>query len=901
MYEARALFNTMPKRSPVSWTILMSGYALHGPAIEALSLFRDMLREPSAVNLPPDPFVFSAVLRACASLGSLDHGRELHCSILKLNCAADLFVANGLVTMYASCGSLKDSERVFRGIRQPDLVSWTAMLSGCIKNGQDVEAVRLFGEMARAGIQFDAFALSIAIKASANLSCMEFGMQIHCCMIKMGFDSCMFLKNCLMEFYGRIRQLGTMRKVFDNMSEKDLVSWNTIISCHARYLCNEEAVALFRALMYEGPECDEFTLGSILQAVTNSGALNHGKEIHGYVIRAGFESNSYVISALLDMYIKCINHEITDRNNDISPLKLFRYFQHLRAELDEFIVASILKSCALLQDLETGKMIHSCILKLKMEPDPFVISSLIDMYAKCGILEASLRVFAGIENPGTVPWSVIIAGHCQNSRFQETLQLFRKMQLYHVKANEFTYTSAVLACVALGDLRSGKGIHCDMIRSGYESNASVVNTLINLYLALGQHQLALKLSSSISENEISWGSLIQAFATIEDHKEILKFFHKIQRSHGQFDHTSARYVLNSCGSPIFLNAGTQAHAYIMKRGLVSGPDMSNALIEMYSRCGSLVHAIDAFNEMPSKNTTSWTSIISVNVDHGRPTKALELFMQMIKKGRSPGSNTFVSVLKACAQLGHVDESFRFFILMGEVYRIKPSAQHYSCMVEVLGRAGLFREAEHFINSAIPLETGAGAGAPVWRTLLSSCRVHGNLKVAKLAAEKLVELEPRDFTANVLLEQVLLVSGKWSDASKFTKTQKTSSSWIEIRENIHEFVSDQTVTEEISAKLMELARKMEEVDYVTDKSHWLQNTEEYRGKSSQHTELMALAYGLVCLSHGTPIRVLKSARMCGDCHSACKFISTFIGRDIVIKDSCNFHHFKDGGCSCRDQW
>ena len=869
----------------------MDGYVQHGPANESLVLLCGMICEFSLVNLQPDPFVISVSLKACASVGSLGCGRQLHCSAVKLGYMEDLFVANALVTVYSVCGFLCYAESVFDRISQPDLVSWSSVLSGFVKNRREDEAVRLFVEMARSGIRFDNHVLSIGLKAFADQSCISLGVQIHCYIIKTCLNSS-FLYNSLMDFYGRIGAFTSMRKVFDKMSKKDLVSWNIIISCYAQTVCCQEALISFSALMREGySKCDDFTLGSILQAVTRLGAVSYGKQIHGYVIRAGFGSNVYVMSALLDMYINC-------SSQDIIPFKLLRQFWSFGAELDEFIVASILKSCALHQDLEGGEMLHSCILKFGMELDPYVVSSLIDMYAKCGVLNSSLHVFVGIQNPGTVAWSAIIAAHCWNSEFQEALYLFRKMQLGGVRANEFTYTSAILACIALGDLQSGIEIHCNVIRSGYSLNASVVNTLINLYLELGQYQKALNLSSSIDSKQIIWDSLIQSFGKADEHVKTLKVFHMIQQTSGHLDHKSACLVLNSCGSPIFLNAGIQAHAYITKRGLLTDPNTNNSLINMYSKCGALEHAVDAFNQLTEKNSASWTLLIAAHVDHDRPSEAISQFVKMIRKGKSPDSSTFLSVLNACGQMGLTDEAFRLFTLMIEVYKINPTTEVYSSMVEVLSCAGMFREAEHFIESVIPFKPVAS----VWRTLLSSCQNHGNMRVAKLAVEKLVELERIDLRTNILLEQALLQSDKWNIASEFEpKTSILGSSWIETRGNVTEFALGQIVIEQVSSKLMEVGRKMEELGYMTDNYHWLHNLEEYKEKSAYHTEMLALAYGLVYLPQGIPIRVFKITRMCGACHSAFKVISIFVGRDIIIKDSCKFHHFKDGRCSCQDKW
>ncbi|RWR97171.1 pentatricopeptide repeat-containing protein, mitochondrial-like protein [Cinnamomum micranthum f. kanehirae] len=843
MREARHLFDKMPERTLVSWTILMSGYARHGPASETMRLFQDMVCQHSgARSFRPDPFIFSVVLRVCASLTDINSGRELHCQIIKSSFMIDSFVQNALMSMYASCGFIEKSVSVFDRILQPDLVSWSAMISGYVQNGQEEEGMSLFCEMGQAGILPDESAFSIVVGAAANLEYLGFGLQLHGFIVKMGYyTSSLFLQNSLMDFYATCGDVDSSRRVFDRMLEKDLISWNIIVAGYVQNLCNYEALMIFQALMVDIFECDEFTLASILQAVTGLG------------------------------------------------------------EFDEFMIAGLLKSCALQSDFETGKMLHTHVVKYELKSDPYITSSLIDMYAKCGITEAARWVFWGIRDPGTVPWSAIIAGHCRNGWFEEALWLFRTMQFDCIEANEFTYTSIILACIALGDLKRGKELHCHILRAGYGVAISVVNTLIKLYSSLGCIQQALKLCSLIPESEISWGALIQACASIEDYKMVLKLFHRIQQSSGQLDHNSAYIVLDSCANPVLLNAGVQAQAYLMKRGLVTDPNMSNSLIKMYSGSGKFAYANDAFNWMLDKNSASWTLVISANVDHGHPSEALNLFMQMCCKNKFPDSNTFSSVLKACAQLGLVNDAFWFFISMNKDYGIEPSAEHYSHMVDVLGRAGRFEDAKAFIKEDLPFKPDSH----IWRTLLSSCRIQGNMRVAKYAAEKLLELEPSDCAANLLLEQILLTVGKWDDALKpknRAKFMRPSYSWIEIRNHIHEFASNQILTEEVSATLEEMARKMRELGYVSDKNHWLHDAEEeHRGIGFQHTEIIAIAFGLVWLPQGTPIRISKSVRMCGDCHSVCKFMSTFIGRDMFVKDSCRFHHFRDGRCSCRDAW
>jgi pentatricopeptide repeat protein len=200
----------------------------------------------------------------------------------------------------------------------------------------------------------------------------------------------------------------------------------------------------------------------------------------------------------------------------------------------------------------------------------------------------------------------------------------------------------------------------------------------------------------------------------------------------ELDYKTAGLILNSCKKLARLDEGLQMHAFMTKRGLVSTACMNNHLIDMYSNCGSLRHAFDAFNYMSDKNASSWTSIIIANVENGCPETAIRLFRQMLRKEKPPTSVVFLFVLKACAKMGLVSEAFKFFASMTDIYRIQPSEGHYSYMIEALGRAGMFKEAEHFIDSVVPSESGASA----WSLLCSAAEQNGNAETVKHAADKL---------------------------------------------------------------------------------------------------------------------------------------------------------------------
>lgn len=378
--------------------------------------------------------------------------------------------------------------------------------------------------------------------------------------------------------------------------------------------------------------------------------------------------------------------------------------------------------------------------------------------------------------------------------------------------------------------------------------------------------------------DVSWNLLLKACIKAKDDEMVHQILRRIQMCSGFVDPYSACDILNSCANPVLLNVGKQAQAYMTKRGVISHPTTCNCLINMYSECSKIDDADLAFKSMPEKKFLLYRSIISAKVSHDQPSEALYMIKDMQRKNNSMDPSTFKSALKACAQMGMVDEAYRLFASMKEVYAIEPSEEHYSCMVEALSRAGMFEEVQNFISGIIPVKLGA----LIWRTLLWSCHIHGNMKVAKYALEKLVELNPSDCSTQTLLKQVFLMLGRWDNASKIkveNRIVRKNSGWIEIRNKVYEFVSDQKPSDEVSDKLAEMEEKMKELGYVVKRNRLMPiiEEEEYGGEGFHHSEMKAVALGLILLPHGMPIRVMKSVRMCGHCHHACKLMSTFIDR------------------------
>uniref|UniRef100_A0A7N0VE51 DYW domain-containing protein n=1 Tax=Kalanchoe fedtschenkoi TaxID=63787 RepID=A0A7N0VE51_KALFE len=781
MDEARKLFDRMPVRTLVSWTLLLSGYVNHGLAAEALALFERMLWGGTLV---PDSYVYSVILRACAAMGYLDCGRGLHGHVVKRSSAVevDSFVENALLNMYASCGAVEDMASVFNAMDHPDLVAYSTMLSGYVKNGFEEEALSLFLDIVRQGMPLDTFLLSLALGVCATLCVWDVGLQLHCYVIKNGFGPSLFLNNSMLDFYAKAGELEAMEQVFLQMPSTDVVSWNTCITGFVYNSYYLEAVRYFRFMMQEEvTSCDYVTVISILKAVTMLGDERRGREVHAYIMRKGFEENRRVMWSLLNMYIDCsADLESSDMRREVQ-VKLINRFEG--SYLDEFMISSMLKSCSLRNDLDSGKVIHSLVIKSDLgNSDQVVASLLISMYYKCGLPEAADMVFLRVEAPGSGPWSAFISGR---------LGLIST----HVFSSSYSYLKS-------------------------------------------------------------------------------------------------------------LNVGRQVHAYITKTGHGSQSTVGNSLVEMYSSCGAISEAVQAFNSITDKTPFSWAAMLSARVDHGFSAEALDLFSHIrCNNDHVKDPSVISSYLKLCGQLGLVDDAYSLFTSLEDALGMKPSEELYAFMVDVFGRAGLSEDLQEFVSAVSPLN----AGPVFWKAVVSSCRLLGNMEVAKHAVEKLMELEPTDGSACLLLEQVLLTLGQWDEASKLSLLHESPRgvhySSVEIRNRIYHFFSDQSPTQDVSSKLGELREKMSELCYVADKNHMLHNAEEggHGGSDLQHTEMQALAFGLISSASAVPVRVMKSVRMCGDCHSAFKFMSTFVNRQLVVKDSSTFHNFRDGRCTCRDRW
>jgi len=580
---------------------------------------------------------------------------------------------------------------------------------------------------------------------------------------------------------------------------------------------------------------------------------------------------------------------------------------------DRFTLSGVLSACAELKLLSLGQQLHSWVIQVGLALDVCIGCCLVDMYAKCssnGSLDDSRKIFIRMINHNVMSWTAIITGYVQSGGLDmEAVELFCEMIKADFTPNHFTFSSVLKACANLSDPRMGEQVYAHAVKLGLASVNCVGNSLISMYARSGMMEDARKAFDMLFEkNLISYNTVVDGYAKNLNSEKAFQLFHEIEDAGIGVSAFTYASLLSGAASIGAIGKGEQIHASVLKSGFESNQCISNALISMYSRCGNIESALQVFNDMGDRNVISWTSMITGFAKHGFASRAVEFFHKMLEVGVRPNEITYIAVLSACRHVGLISEGWKHFTAMYKEHDIVPRMEHYACMVDLLGRSGSLLEALEFVNS-MPFK----ADALVWRTFLSACRVHGNKELGKHAAKMILEQDPHDPAAYILLSNLYASSGQWEDVAIIRKKLKERNlikeagcSWIEVENTVHKFhVGDtsHSLAREIYDELNHLALKIKELGYVPDTEFVLHDVEDKLKEQYlfQHSEKIAVAFGLISISKSKPIRVFKNLRVCGDCHAAIKFISIATSREIVVRDSNRFHHFKDGTCSCNDYW
>lgn len=594
-------------------------------------------------------------------------------------------------------------------------------------------------------------------------------------------------------------------------------------------------------------------------------------------------------------------------------LSLFKDMRDRSFDMDGFTLSGLITACC--SNVFLMKQLHCFAVYGGFDNYTSVNNSLLTYYGKNGLLDEAKRVFHEMDEiKDEVSWNSMIVAYGQHRKGEKALELFQEMVRMGVVVDMFTLATILTAFTCVEDLLGGLQFHAKLIKCGFHQNSHVGSGLIDLYAKCsGGMQDCRKVFEEIrSPDLVLWNTMISGYSQNEEFSEdALECFRKMQQVGYCPDDCSFVCVISACSS-LSPTVGKQIHALTIKSFIPSNQiSVNNALVAMYSKCGNLQDARWLFDRMPEYNTVSLNSMIAGYAQHGVEMESLYLFEWMLQKNIPPTSVTFISVLSACVHTGKVQEGQKYFSIMTDQFGIEPEAEHYSCMIDLFGRAGKLTEAEKLIE-AMPVSPGTFG----WAALLSACRTHGNTELALKAANQLLQLEPSNAVPYVMLANIYSSAGKWEEVATIRRLmrdrgvkKKPGCSWIEVNKRVHVFVagdSSHPMIKEIHVYLEEMSMKMKRAGYVPDVRWALVKDDEIEHGEKEkllvhHSEKLAVAFGLLSSKDGEPILVVKNLRICGDCHNAIKFLSAISGREITVRDTHRFHCFKDGQCSCGDYW
>lgn len=576
---------------------------------------------------------------------------------------------------------------------------------------------------------------------------------------------------------------------------------------------------------------------------------------------------------------------------------------------NNFTFPFVLKACARILDFPLGVKMHTLVVKAGFDCDVYVKTGLVCLYSKCGDLENAHKLFVDIPDKNVISWTAIISGYIGIGQFREAIDMFRGWLEMGLRPDSFTLVRILSACTHLGDLTRGEWVHRYVVDAGMGMNVFVATALIDMYAKFANMHRARRVFDGMPERDIvSWGAMIQGYASNGLPKEAIDLFYRMQRENLKPDCYTMVGVLSACAQLGALELGEWARNLIEREEFLTNPVVGTSLIDMYAKCGNMASAWGVFKEMKERDLVVWNAAISGLSMNGHVKAAFGLFGLVEKLGIQPNGNTFIGLICGCTHAGLVSDGRKYFNSMDRIYSLLPTIEHYGCMVDLLGRAGLLDEAHQLIKS-MPMQ----ANSIVWGALLSGCRVHRDTVLAEHVLEQLLELEPWNSSNYVLLSNIYSVNHRWDDAEKIRESmiqrgiKKTPGySWVEVDGVVHEFlVGDKShpLSEKIYDKLGELSKELKAAGYVPTTEFVLFDIEDEEKEHflGYHSEKLAIAFALINTAPTHVIRVVKNLRVCGDCHTAIKLISRITGREIIVRDNSRFHCFIEGSCSCKDYW
>lgn len=558
--------------------------------------------------------------------------------------------------------------------------------------------------------------------------------------------------------------LAFAHQLFDEMSLRDAVSWNLLISGYKRYRIPDKALELYTEMVSQGFRENPSTFSSVMSICSNGGFLFEGVQVHCRVISLGFCRNMYIGCSIVDLYmqmgyvddgLKALD-EMPERNvaawNSVFRGfcvlglwdEIIRQFPRVKGdgvELNELMVCYMLQGCCNGNFVSQGQQLHCHAFKAGLvESNRFVANALVDFYSACGTLSDAQKSFEVIPLDAVISWNSIVSAYANNGMLFDALECFEAMQYWSMKPSVRSLVALLNSCSRRENLSLGRQLHCFVLKLGFDRGSiHVVSALIDMYGKCYEMGTSFNVYEECHYKTMECcNTLLTSMLHCTYTEEVVELFRFMVDEGIEFNEFSLSTTLKALSGSSFAGLAScqLIHSLAIKYGFESHIVVSCSLIDIYSKFGQVDDSNCVFEGLLSHSVFSFTSIINGYARNGLGRECLKLLEVMLQKGLKPDRVTFLCVLTGCNHSGLVEEGRKVFESMNTLYDIEPDQRHYSCMVDLLGRAGLVYEAEELLKLSYVKDNSF-----MWSSLLRSCRIHKNDVVGQRVAKRLMELEP----------------------------------------------------------------------------------------------------------------------------------------------------------------
>ncbi|CAO2186833.1 unnamed protein product [Urochloa humidicola] len=618
---------------------------------------------------------------------------------------------NALLTAYGRRGRIRDAQELFDRMPRRDVISWTALLTAYADAGDPDSARLVFDDMPRRNAASWNALLTLYLRAGAG----RFTAAAHALFAKMPAKNAVSY-GAMITGLARAGMLREAHAVYGEMplQWRDPVGSNAIMAAYLRAGELGKALRVFDGMAVR----DVFSWSAMVDGLCKYGTVSEARRL----FEAMPERNVVSWTSMIRGYVKHGMHR--------DGVLMFLDMRNEGVQVNAMTLSVVLDACSDASLVREGIQIHGLIIAMGFEVDVILGGSMIIMYSHFSWMVEARRVFDFMEQKDIVSWNSLITGYVQNNMIEDAHVLFKLMP----ERDAVSWTSMVVGFTNRGWMREA----------------------VDLFEQMP------------GKDGVAWTAVISSFVANGDYVNAVRWFRRMSKEGCEPNTVAFSCLLSALGSLAMVNQGLQAHAYAVNMGWVFDSAVYTSLVTMYAKCGRLEEARRVFSSFSNPSLVATNSMITAFAQHGLADEALKLFNRMQTDSQRPNHVTFLGILTACARAGLVQQGYNYFESMRSVYGIKPNLDHYTCMVDLLGRAGFLAEALEMINS-MPQKDYPDA----WAALLSSSSLHSSLAFAKLAAQKLLELDPYNATAYTVLSSMFSSAGMKDDEEMLKVAQMSN--------------------------------------------------------------------------------------------------------------------------------